>query len=474
MNKTAIYSTLLFVACLTTNSLQAQQTANSTPLGDTSIKVENLSVERTDNNLVVKMDLNMDSLDLPSNIRFVFTPLIKSGDNHAEMPPIVLNGRKQDISYRRWGHKNYADGTVNVRRKNDTEQTFHYTAVVPYEDWMKNSNVEMAEDLCGCGGSVLDQNSTVVHKMRTPYMPYLKPVAEANKMRHEEGKAFIDFPVDKITLYPEYRNNPRELDKIIQTINLVKEDKNTTITGISIHGYASPESPYEHNAYLAENRAKTLKDHVRRLVALDDKLFTVKSTPEDWEGLRKYVSESALQHKAEILELIDNKELDPDAKEWRIKLNYPDDYKFMLTNWYPALRHSDYVVNYSVRPFSVEEAKEILKTKPQQLSLEEMYMVAQTYEPGTPAFNEVMETAVRMFPNDETANINAACTRMESGDLKGAKRYLDKVGNSPQALHAKGVMAILEGDTETARTLLQAAKNGGVPETDKNLNILDL
>ena len=108
---------------------------------------------------------------------------------------------------------------------------------------------------------------------------------------------------------PDYRENPRELNKIIQTINLVKEDKNTTITGISIHGFASPESPYEHNAYLAENRARTLKDYVRKLLHLEDRIFSVEFTPEDWDGLRKYVAESALEHKTEILALIDDTKL---------------------------------------------------------------------------------------------------------------------------------------------------------------------
>ena len=151
----------------------------------------------------------------------------------------------------------------------------------------------------------------------------------------------------------------------------------------------------------------------------------------------------------------------------KIKSTYPTDYRFMLDSWYPALRHSDYVVSYSVRPFSVDEAKQVLKTKPQQLSLEEMYMVAQTYEPGSREFNEVMETAVRMYPDDPTANINAACTRMESGDLEGAKRYLSKAGNSPQALHAKGVMAMLEGNTGQARQLLNQAKQAGAQGVDK-------
>lgn len=463
----------IYCACLLAAPLVAQAQGTGPKLADRTVTVQNIKVENTNHSMVVGLDLNMDSLNLRSNMRLVFTPIITNNSEERRMPQIIVNGRRSDISFQRRGHKDFADDVVVVRRKNDTEQTIHYSAVLPYEDWMKNSNVVVAEDLCGCG-DIQDQNTVELKRLRAPFMPYMKPAAEAQKTRHEEGRAFIDFPVDKITLYPEYRNNPRELEKIVGTINLVKNDKNTTITNVQIHGYASPESPYEHNAYLAENRAKTLKDYVRKLVHLDDKIFSVASTPEDWEGLREQVVKSNLDNRDAILQLIDDKTLDPDVKEWKIKSTYPTDYRFMLDNWYPALRHSDYVVSYTVRPFSVEEAKEVLRTKPQQLSLEEMFMVAQTYEPGSHEFNEVMETAVRMYPDDPTANINAACTRMEQGDLAGAKHYLDKAGNSPQALHAKGVMAMLEGKNEEARRLLNQAKQAGAQGVDKNLQILDM
>lgn len=463
----------IYCTCLLAAPLAAQAQCTEQKLAGKSIAVQNVKIENTDHNLVVNLDLNMDSLDMPSNMRFVFTPIITNNTERRQMPQIVVNGRKQHISYQRSGKKEFADNTIIVRRKNNTQQTVHYSTVLPYESWMKNSNVIVAEDLCGCG-DILDQTTIELKRLRTPFMPYLRPAAEAQKVRHEQGRAFIDFPVDKITLYPDYRKNPRELEKIINTINLVKNDKNTSITNIEIHGYASPESPYSHNAYLAENRAKTLTEYVRKLVHIDDKVFSVTSTPEDWQGLREYVVNSNLQNRDAILELIDNTSLDPDAKEWKIKATYPDDYRFMLDTWYPALRHSDYVVSYSVRPFSVEEAKEIMKTKPQQLSLEEMFMVAQTYEPGSHEFNEVMETAVRMFPDNPTANINAACTRMEQGDLNGAKRYLDKAGNSPEAIHARGVIAMLEGNNTEARKLLNQAKSAGAQGVEKNLEILDM
>lgn len=470
MNK---YISILGLACLVAATSVAQQETASY-LADNSIRLEQKIVEHTDNNLIFRVNFLLDSLELPSNGRYVFTVILKDreGENSVELPQIVMNGRKQDISYRRGGYRMFDDETVVVKRNNNKPQTLYYEAVVPYEEWMRNSDIELVEDYCGCG-DVLNQKTSNIHKLRTPDMPYVRPEAEAQKVRHEEGRAFIDFPVDKITLYPDYRNNPRELNRIIETINLVKNDRNTSITGISIHGFASPESPYEHNAYLAENRANTLKDYVRKLLNLEDSIFTVEFTPEDWEGLRRYVEESGLDNREEILSLIDDGSLEPDTKEWRMKLRYPDDYRIMLENWYPALRHSDYVVTYNVRPFSVEEAKEILKTKPQQLSLEEMFLVAQTYQPGSREFNEVMETAVRMFPEDETANINAACARMEQGDLEAAAEYLEKTGDSPEALHAKGVLAMLQGDMDKAERLLNAAKDAGNRDAEENLKLID-
>lgn len=440
-------------------------------VANNAIAIENKKVEKTGDNLVVGMTLNMDELRLKANNRLVFTPIVKAEGNEKRLPQIVVNGRRQDISYRRSGSKGFADGTMSVRRKNGTQQNIDYKAVVEYEEWMKNSDVVIAEDLCGCG-DVKEQNQTVINRMRTPLMPYMRPAAEAQKARTEQGRAFIDFPVNKTTLYPDYRNNPRELDKIVSTIKLVSDDRNVSITGIEIHGYASPESPYQHNANLASGRAATLKEHVRKLVHLDNSLFTVSSTPEDWDGLREAVEGSNLENKNEILAIIDDSSLEPDAREWRIKTRYADDYKLMLANYYPALRHSDYTVRYTVRPFSAEEAKEVMKTKPQQLSLEEMFLVAQTYEPGSAEFNEVMETAVRMYPGNATANINAACSRMEAGDYAAAERYLNKAGSSAEADHARGVLEVLKGNASAAETLLRKAAQGGAQGAQRNLDLL--
>lgn len=443
------------------------------PLVGDKITVDNLKVLHRDSTFVVEMELVLDELDMKSNNRIILTPVVKNGTEEQPMPPVVINGRKQQIMYERYGYKDFIPKTVVARRKNGKQQTVRYGAIISGEKWMQNSNVVIEEDLCGCG-DLLNQNEVVIKRLREPLMAYIHPQAEARKERREEGRAYVDFPLDKIELYPEYRKNPLELAKIVETIRKVKDDANTSITYIGIHGYASPEGSYSHNTYLAKNRAQTVTDYVKRMSGLPDSLYHVEYTTEDWEGLKAFVTESGLEGKEGILEIINTEYADLDAKERDIRSRYPSDYSFMLKNWYPALRHSDYVVKYSVRAFTVEEAKQLLYTKPQQLSLEEMFMVAQTYEPGSKEFAEVFEIAVRMFPDDTTANLNAACSRLAVKDTEGAAAYLKKAGDTPEAIHAAGVLAMLEGRNDEAKALFRKAKDLGVQQAGENLRLLEM
>ena len=124
----------------------------------------------------------------------------------------------------------------------------------------------------------------VVKEIYQPHyqLAYRTPQAELQKARQLSGKAFLDFVVNKTDIRPDYRRNSEELAKVLRTIDVVRQDSFTTITHISIHGYASPESPYQHNARLAEGRAKAFAAYVQSLIQLPQSLFSVTSTPEDW------------------------------------------------------------------------------------------------------------------------------------------------------------------------------------------------
>ncbi len=470
---------ILTLACLIGTAASAfgqsaaQRLDRGSRMGRGAVSVTDVSVNRGEGRVTVDMSLNLDSLRMPVNERMVYTPQLRTAAGTVDMPQIVINGRRQQVMYRRGETSGVAargDGATVVGRRNGKPQTVSYSAAVPITDGTTAYDVWIREDLCGCGDS-LAMNDYLLSRRSKPLLVYMRPEASP-KLVHLDKTAYIDYPVDRTELHPDYRRNPAELDSIVRTINQVKADPNYTIRKIDIHGFASPESPYEHNDYLARERAKTLKDYVSRLVDIDAGVFTVSHTAEDWDGLVSYIrsDRSKLAHGSEILDIIADARLDPDAREWKIKTAYPDDYRYMLRTWYPALRRSDYHVWYTIRPFTVDEARELVKTRPQLLSVEEMYLVAQTCEPGSPEFNEIMEVAVRMFPDDPTANLNAACTRLDTGDADGAKPYLDKAGSSAHALNARAAYWQLKGDDARAAELYRQAAQAGLGEAATNLD----
>ena len=466
--------TLFIIMVLCAFPMMAQSIAGS------DIQIARQSVSISDNNMIlVGMDITIPAdMKISSDLMLKLTPILHNEEKsiNKTLPPVVVYGRRRAIVNEREG--NVPEGTFEIlRRKNNQEQTVNYTARIPFEVWMHESKLELMADLYGCANCLQEEEQAMVmpvHLVRytiQPAIAFVTPEVEAVKARAEEGRAYLDFPVNKIKIYPDYRNNPEELKKIISTIELVKNDKNTQITEIDIEGYASPEGSYKSNARLAQGRAEALKTYVQGLYHFENDFIKVSSVPEDWQGLRNYIVNSNFEQKAEMLSIIDDESLDYDARELRLRtIDGGKAYATLLKDCYPALRHSDYKVQYVVRGFSVDEAKEIITKRPQQLSLNEMFQVAQTYESGCDEFNEVFEVAVRMFPDDPTANINAAAIELQQGNWKQAEKYLLK--SDPQAGATKnneGVMWMMQGMLDKAEALFNEAKALGSAEAAKNL-----
>ena len=166
---------------------------------------------------------------------------------------------------------------------------------------------------------------------------------------------------------------------------------------------------------------------------------------------------SNISNKAEILQIIDC-DLEPDPKEWKLKSTYPKEYRFLLETCYPALRHSDYKIVYKIRTYTdIEELKRVFKEAPAKLSLREFFNLSSIYEPGTEDFNKTFEVAVMVYPDNPTANLNAANAAMGTGELDKAERHLAKAGRSPEAVYARGVHAALKQDYTRAKALFAEA-----------------
>ena len=450
----------------------AQSTRDITP----GVSIENFNMNREGKYLTVEINLDLNKLNVDANRAVLLTPRLVNGTDSLDLPSVGIYGRRRYYYYVRNGIGSISGENETVYRAAGKPDSVAYNNLAEYKDWMDGATLKFHRSDWGCCHEILAEYEGIVGRHREAFFPelvFVQPKAEVMKSRSLSGSAYIDFPVDQTVIYPDYRRNTVELGKIQATIDSVRNDKDITITSVWLKGFASPESPYKHNTDLAIGRTAALKKHIGQLYHFADNIIQTDYEPEDWAGLRRYVEQSNIDHRTEILVMIDS-DMEPDAKEAKIKRTYPEEYRFMLQNFYPALRHTDYRIDYNIRTFSeADEIRRIMAEQPQKLSLNEFYLVAGKYEPGTDEFTEVFNTAVRMFPNDEIANLNAANAAIRRDDFGTARRYLDKAGDSAEAVYARGALAVREGYIDTARRYLSKAKEMGLEKAALTLKELD-
>lgn len=429
--------------------------------GIAPVAIDSLSFDRHGDFMVVDMGIDLQQVYVNSNRAQIITPMIVSehGDT-VQLPSVGVYGRQRYINYLRRDRAALSNDNETSFPLADRPAEYDYIASVLFEDWMDSSRLMIRRRLFGCTNCLLEDRIDPVAIYHVPEqreidVAYLEAKDGGPVVESLDGVSYIDFVVNKTNINPDYRRNPQELMKIKATIDTVLNDRDVRITGVWLKGFASPESPYSHNKDLAMGRTEALKDYIQQLYAFDPGLIQTDYEPEDWAGLRKYVEESNIDHKAEILGLIDS-DMAPDAKEAQIRKLYPKEYKFMLASFYPALRHTDYRITYEVIRFDdVDKIREVMRTKPHRLTLREFHLLANACEPGSEEYNEVFEMAVRMYPEDPTANVNAAYAALKRRDYETAEKYLSRAGDLDEARYARGAIAYLKGDFDEAENILK-------------------
>ena len=440
------------------------------------ISVRNQELTRNADMMTVAMDLNLSELELKSNSAAIFVPMLINGENKRSLSAVGVYGHMSWYQSIRSGNMPLGGRDEISYKYNARPSVLTYKGVARYEEWMEGSDLILVRYDYGCCSEQMAEYSKVLGRygekpvQLEPYKPvfhYVRPVAEVVKERALAGSAYIDFPVNSTELYTDFRNNRSELAKIVATIDSIRNDRDITVTSVLIKGSASPEGSYENNARLAKGRTDALKAYVTDLFHFEPDFITTDYVPEDWDGLRKYVASSGLNHKYEILSIIDNPSMDIDAKDRRIQSLYGNEYIYLLENVYPSLRRSDYRISYSVRSYNdVKTIREIMSVAPQKLSLSEMYLLSQTMEEGSDEYNDLFELAARLYPTDAAANINAANAAMSRGALHRAARYLENAGESAEAVYARGVYSALRGDKAAAERLIRRSGELGISHTD--------
>lgn len=450
-----------------------------------NLKVENRTVEKEGQTVRISMDVNMDEVEMKNqhSLRLVPTLVSADGKQEQELDPILVNGKIRNKVMDRQetlGDLDRENREVpRIRRNNGKEQTVHYEAETSFRRWMVNGRLDLRGYVTGCascdeGDETLATGDVLPYREPQFLMPPLaQPEEETVKRRSLVQTARLQYRQDSHNVLPGYKDNQAELDKVQASIDAVKENTDLTITGIYVTGYASPEAPVYYNQKLSELRAQKFTEYVqKRNPELDKSLWHVEGKGEDWIGLRAEVEKAPrLLRREAVLEIIDGCDGNQDVCEDKIKaLVPPEIYERILNELYGPLRRNDYRIEYNVRHFDLEEARQLIKTRPDLLSVAEMQKVADSYGRNSDAYRESLQIAVRTYPDNLAARNNAALAEIETEHYDEAIALL-KDTDEPSLQNLLGVAHFKKGQYGEAKSAFRRALDGGYAGAADNLKM---
>ena len=185
-------------------------------------------LKRNGEYLVVDMTVDLSALEVDGNRAVLLTPRLVMENDSIDLPSIGIYGRKRYYFYVRNGASMLTGADEKSYKASQKPDSVVYHHILPYRKWMSASVLSMHRSDYGCCNTLLaGQDGMLGRYTETeaffPELVYVRPEAEAEKHRSLEGSAFIDFPVNKTVIYPDYRRNVAELGKIQATHGHDKE-----------------------------------------------------------------------------------------------------------------------------------------------------------------------------------------------------------------------------------------------------------
>lgn len=246
---------------------------------------------------------------------------------------------------------------------------------------------------------------------------------------------------------------------------------------VNLVSYASPEGEVAKNSELANDRATTGQEAAVKIFknAGFDGQITYNPQPkgEDWAGFKAAVNASDLEDKQQIIRVLEMYK-DPAKREEEIK-NLSATYKKLEKDILPSLRRTQIVVVYDKIGWSDEELKELSKTQPDTLSVEELLFTASLYEDLGEKMR-VYNLVVQYYPEDWRGPNNVGYVYYMQNDLSNAQSNFQKANDlneSAITLNNIGIIERINGNRDKATELLNSAVSAG-SDVKYNLGIIDI
>lgn len=388
------------------------------------------------------------------------TPVLKAGEKESPFKALVLQG--EDVQ------------ANNPVVSFTSGGTFSVTSKIAFDEAMRSS------ELVGRVKAIMGEETASIPdvKMAKGVMATAlllendpKAIAASDKfvrVTTESKGANIHFVINKADIRGTELKK-EEMKALIDYVKANAADEDIEFKGIEISAYASPDGAIDLNTKLAEKRMVNAEKYFARQLKSsnvkelgNEGFISAKSTPEDWEGFKKLMEESEIQDKELILRVL-SMYSDPVVREKEIK-NIAAAYEQIADKVLPQLRRSKLFVNIARVGYTDEELKEISKSNPDTLKVEEL-MYAATLTDDNDEKLAIYKKAAEKFPEDWRTHNNVGYVLIQQAKLSEAKTALEQAKNidatNTTVLNNLGVIEHLNNELEAAKEYYTAAAGAG-------------
>ena len=284
------------------------------------------------------------------------------------------------------------------------------------------------------------------------------------KLVADKGVSRIGFVIGKAQIDQTNPDNEIEMNAIKDKLLAIINDRFSTLTSISVVGYASPDGQYRSNALLAQARTDMVLKEIVSALPEDVKKYvklSSMSVVESWSNVAKLIAKDSLAL-AETVSEIATKYND-DFVNTQNHIRKLADYKAgIATEYLPKLRRVEYEINSTqFRNLTVPEIWDRFNAGEEDISRYEFWKLIESCE--NPEKKVQMErTALKKYKNFALI-ANREAVRLHNIDSVNLRVLAPCVKlHAPLEInYNQSLMALKAGDVEMADSLMRFLPTNG-------------
>ncbi|MFW5821052.1 MAG: hypothetical protein ACOCWA_07170 [Bacteroidota bacterium] len=438
--------------------------------GEVSYQVTPDPLEVHADEVDVKIDVKYPEKYFNKNAILTLTPVVKYEGGETAYEPKMVQGEKVE---------------ANNQVISQDGGSVSYSGTVPYSKEMMMSDLVIRVDAELKGNTLTFDDFKVADGIvTTPKLVVVdpKPVMVGDKYQRivpDSYKADIHYIINRSNVRNSQVTN-EDMEGLSEFIKTAEQDERTDLKGMKLHGYASPDGPYDFNDKLAEDRQESAKRYFDREArraelesAAKEGFLAMDYTPEDWEGFKEELEKSDVPDKELILRVL-SMYSDPQVREQEIR-NLAAAFEVLAEDVLPELRRSRFLVNVDKIGLSDEEIKQVWSSDPDSLDLEELLYAASLHDDLETKL-AIYKKANQKHPNCFRAANNIGYVYVKMGEAEEAKEAFEEakgIQDNDVVNNNLGAVALMQGEVEEAEQLFQASMGAG-DAVNYNLGIIKI